>query len=93
MKKPYQKPMLYAESFQLVEHIAGCGYNLKQNGDVSGFTDDWNTCTWKRSGDDFPMFTGSNQQCEIQVNYDAFYTNCYEYTGTSFGENLTGVIS
>ena len=24
MKTPYTKPMLYAETFELVEHIAGC---------------------------------------------------------------------
>lgn len=28
MKKAYQKPVLYAESYELAEHIAACGIKL-----------------------------------------------------------------
>lgn len=30
MKKAYQKPVLYAESYELAEHIAACGIKLNQ---------------------------------------------------------------
>lgn len=31
MKKAYQKPVLYAESYELAEHIAACGIKLDNN--------------------------------------------------------------
>ena len=34
MKKPYQKPRVYAESFELLEHIASC----KANQDITSVT-------------------------------------------------------
>ncbi len=34
MKKPYQKPCVYAESFELLEHIASC----KANQDITTVT-------------------------------------------------------
>lgn len=31
MKKAYQKPVLYAESYELAEHIAACGIKLNSD--------------------------------------------------------------
>ena len=43
MKKPYQKPRVYAESFALLEHIASCTANT----DVTNVTyRDRNSCTY-----------------------------------------------
>ena len=60
MKKSYQKPALFAESFQLVEHIAdgckigdGAGANMGDpsvcvytSGNISLFTNDCNLGSW-----------------------------------------------
>lgn len=47
MKKPYTKPMLYAETFELMEHIAACSLDdnvhihvtARENGPECSYTD------------------------------------------------------
>ena len=43
MKKTYQKPRVYAESFELLEHIASCKAN---QGMTSVTYRDGNACTY-----------------------------------------------
>ncbi len=62
MKKPYQKPRVYAESFELLEHIASC----KVNGGEGGIT----TVTYRSaesgctySDGKVTLFLDSNSSC------------------------------
>ena len=80
MKKPYQKPVLYAEQFIAVEHIANsCGYSIRQ--EITHF--DFRTnCVWDLDG--LPVFTTANIYCAEQ--YDGTenipYT-CYDLNVTA----------
>ena len=73
--KPYVKPELYFESFELAQHIAGCNLTLLNNQDgrtciASGTIDDengdhWNIDTW---------FLNGNASCTVTL--DSYcYTN------------------
>lgn len=56
MKKAYAKPMLYAESFELVEHISkGCGVIASFGGDC------------QLEADGYTFFTSSEYGCEADA--------------------------
>lgn len=62
--KPYVKPELYFESFELAQHIAGCNLTLNNDQDVyncaaSGTIDDENGGHWYQ---DF-WFLEGNKSC------------------------------
>ena len=68
MKKPYQKPMLYAESFALVEHIADCSGAIPQNKDRAGAFNSTD-CTYEDPSFG-TLFGGNNPDCLIPVGGD-----------------------
>ena len=41
--KPYVKPELYFESFELAQHIAACAWDMKNNNDGNSCTAEWDT--------------------------------------------------
>lgn len=74
MKKQYHRPAIYAESFQLCEHIG-----LSCPGIMPGSASHWDagTCTFKDVGG-FTLFTESTQMCKDAVNTEvenAMYEN------------------
>lgn len=74
MKKPYQRPAIYAESFQLCEHI---GMSCPGIMPGSALHQDANNCTFKDVGG-FTLFTQSTPMCEDAVNTgveNAMYEN------------------
>lgn len=86
MKQAYQKPALFAESFDLVEHIAGpCGgvEDIKEYFKVNHrhATD----CTFIDLMDDpnIAIFTDSDGRCNSkQPGFDNMPVECYNnYTG------------
>ena len=71
MKKPYQKPRVYAESFELLEHIASC----KANQDITSVTyRDGHACTYTDA--DLTLFYEDNKSCKNDYfnleDYDNF---------------------
>ena len=80
MKKQYQKPVMFAEQFAVVEHVAGgCGYSIRQEINYFDFVQ---TCVWDLDG--LPVFTSANNSCVEQ--YDGTenipYT-CYDLNITA----------
>ena len=71
MKRTYTKPTLYAESFELSEHIASC----KANQDITTVTyRDGNSCTYTDAN--LTLFYTDNSACLNQYfnleDYDSF---------------------
>ena len=75
MKKPYEKPMLYAESFTLVEHIASACEGAIDFGTPVNAQD--MSCGFKLSESDpfFPgltLFMNGSLNCEVEgMSYEA----------------------
>ena len=63
MKKEYQKPTLFAESFQMVEHIAdGCDGAFDQSGNQQRYHDGRSCQYLDQNGERF--FTADTTACE-----------------------------
>lgn len=79
MKKPYVKPQLYYENFELSQHVAACGWDMDNQSDK-------NNCT--AIGDEewghFPvaLFT-TTDRCEITEDQAEGY--CYEVSKGGMG--------
>ena len=59
MKRTYTKPTLYAEKFELMEHISSC----KANQDITTVTyRDGNSCTYTDAG--LTLFNPGNSECK-----------------------------
>lgn len=75
MKKRYQKPNLFAESFELMEHVAGSCYTTDQNPYPATYRDG-DACTYTdpgKGGTGFTMFSGNNSACVSameQISFD-----------------------
>ena len=65
MKKTYTKPMLYAEEFQLVEHIT---LTCAKDAFIAHHSTGW-TCSieWNDNGKQRVMFTDQNSSCDGAV--------------------------
>lgn len=80
MKKPYVKPQLYYENFELSQHVAACGWDMSNQSDKSN-------CT--ALGDEklgnFPvsLFTGT-PRCDV-VPGDTGESYCYEPSKGAYG--------
>ena len=87
MKKTYTKPMLYAESYELVEHISSC----KANQDITTVTyRDGNACTYTDAN--LTLFYPSNSGCTngyYDPNDDSMYDSFEDYLA-SFGVDRGG---
>ncbi len=83
MKKEYKKPRMYAETFQLVEHIASC----KTGGSISASYQDGNACTYTDSN--VTLFYAGNDNCN-QGGWDMdIFPTLDEYLA-SFGGDRGG---
>lgn len=81
MKKPYVKPQLYYENFELSQHIAACGW------DMSNSADKYN-CTAVGDEEHFnnppvSLFT-ETPRCQV-VPGDVGESYCYEPSKGAFG--------
>ena len=87
MKKTYTKPMLYAERYELVEHISSC----KANQDITTVTyRDGNACTYTDAN--LTLFYPSNNGCTngyYDPNDDSMYDSFEDYLA-SFGVDRGG---
>lgn len=79
MKKPYQTPRMYAESFELIEHIASCSANPDH---TTVNYQDKNTCSYQDA--DVNLFLqNTTKKCEVWDNPDPeMYTSFEEYLST-----------
>ncbi|MGM9586580.1 MAG: hypothetical protein ACI3VA_03730 [Candidatus Limivicinus sp.] len=80
MKKPYVKPQLYYENFELSQHVAACGWDMNQT--------DKDTCTALGDQDDFnnpavTLFTDT-PRCEV-VPGNVGESYCYEPSKGAYG--------
>lgn len=78
MKKTYSKPALYAESFELAEHIALCSGFSRDFVTVTHWGDAANTtCTFTTNG--FALFASGNSGCSYKYdnNPEDFSIECY----------------
>lgn len=79
MKKPYVKPQLYYENFELSQHIAACGWDMRNSTEKS-------TCTADGDEDwgNFPvsLFT-ETPRCEVTEGQVEGY--CYEVSSGKMG--------
>lgn len=77
MKKPYVKPQLYYENFELSQHVAACGWDMRNQADKSNCTalgdKDW-------GNEPVYLFTETSR-CEVTEDQVEGY--CYE-NGTDF---------
>ena len=82
MKKTYSKPALYAESFELAEHIAACsGFNPAHRPATGNH---WNSATCVFELDTgFTIFNDPNI-CEI-TDPNSVTINCYNGPGVGIG--------
>ena len=85
MKKPYEKPRLYAESFALTEHIAACAPN--PDGAYASFKDG-NTCTYTDAN--LVVFLDAGIGCDMGLfddpnnpNLDDIGMMCYNAFSTA----------
>ena len=87
MKKTYSKPVLYAERFELLEHISSC----KVGGNsVSVTYRDGNSCTYTDAN--LTLFYSSNKGCTngyYDPNDDSMYDSFDDYLA-SFGVDRGG---
>lgn len=87
MKKPYQKPRVYVETFELLEHIASC----KANQDITSVTyRDGNACTYTDAN--LTLFYPSNNGCTngyYDPNDNSMYDDFDDYLD-SFGVDRGG---
>lgn len=87
MKKPYQKPRVYVETFELLEHIASC----KTGGQgVSVTYRDGSACTYTDAN--LTLFYPSNNGCTngyYDPNDDSMYDSFEDYLA-SFGVDRGG---
>ena len=87
MKKPYQKPRVYVETFELLEHISSCKYNH----DITTVTyRDGNACTYTDAN--LTLFYPSNNGCTngyYDPNDDSMYDDFDDYLA-SFGVDRGG---
>lgn len=86
MKKTYSKPALYAESFELAEHIALCSGFDRGITSVTHWGDAKDTtCTFTTNG--FVLFSGSNGGCVYKYdgNPGDFGIECYNSPSGSAG--------
>lgn len=80
MKKPYVKPQLYYENFELSQHIAACGWDMDNQ--------DKNNC---RALGDAPNFNNppvylftDTSRCDV-VPGDTGESYCYEPSKGAYG--------
>ena len=79
MKKAYQKPALFAETFELVEHIADTNCNMSIRKDIT-FFDFSGECVWNVGGDKGTnVFMSNNLSCDYP-GYDSAHMEytCYQ---------------
>lgn len=86
MKKTYSKPALYAESFELAEHIAACsGFNPNHRPTTSNH---WSSATCVFELDTGWTLFNDSSICQI-TDTNSVIINCYntvsEGAGTPFG--------
>lgn len=86
MKKPYQKPALYAENFALCDHIAGACTN--NNGYVISFQgDDFDSkCTLYVPDQNYHLFGANNAVCNAAGNeaFDTEFISLEDFTNNLF---------
>lgn len=73
MKKPYKKPLLFAESFDLLEHIASCA---AADGHTVVSYRDRNSCSYQ-DGDVILFVDKGVNGC--QNNYGPFFNDVDDY--------------
>ena len=78
MKKSYQKPALYAEKFQLVEHISGACDMLGR-----ASYKDASSCNYD-VGDGVKMFIGDANGCQAGSDPSGGQMNPEDFTGFDF---------
>lgn len=87
MKKAYKKPRLFAETFELLEHIASC----KANQDITAVTyRDGNACTYTDAN--LTLFYPENSGCTngyYDPNDNSMYDDFDDYLA-SFGVDRGG---
>ena len=80
MKKPYVKPQLYYENFELSQHIAACGWDMRNQADKSNCTalgDELNF-----NNPPVSLFTDTSR-CEVTEDQVEGY--CYEVSKGGMG--------
>ena len=85
MKKPYKKPQIYVETFELLEHIASCKVN---QGITTVTYRDGNTCTYN----DYNVtlfYEEANEAC-INEYYDPTIMDWDEYLNSFKPQNGGG---
>ena len=80
MKKPYDKPRMYAETFQLLEHISSCAV---QTGTHPATYRDGTSCSY--SDGDITIFNNGVNGCEN--NYAPFFTSVDDFLASLEGED------
>ena len=87
MKKAYEKPRVYVENFELLEHIASC----KANQDITSVTyRDGHACTYTDAN--LTLFYTDNSGCTngyYDPNDDSMYDSFDDYLA-SFGVDRGG---
>ncbi len=83
MKKDYQKPALYAESFVLAEHISsGCKVDSHWgSGNGPTFNENTTTCTYSLNYGDWQVFGGTLVSCGTPAfddSWDDTDLQCYD---------------
>lgn len=86
MKKPYSKPALFAESFELAEHIAACSTVNAPEGFYGTHSEPSLTCQFVAGG--FTLFTDAATGCNQPWGRDDIIA-CYDTPngtpGVAFG--------
>ena len=80
MKKTYQKPRVYAESFELLEHIASCAV---RDGITNATYRDRDSCSY--TDGDITLFYDSGNGC--LNNYGPMYDSPDDFLGVLGGED------
>ena len=60
--KPYVKPELYFESFELAQHIAACAWDMKNQNNENNCTAEWDTTDFGGVADG-QLFNANNTNC------------------------------
>lgn len=93
MRKTYQKPVLYAESYELVEHVAGpCNYMDAETSAIHVSHRDKDRCFFSFVDDpDVQMFVDSNSVCTSPVGEEVYHSSetCYNGLFSSTGKIIT----
>ena len=76
--KPYVKPELYFESFELAQHIAACAWDMKNQNNENNCTAEWDTTDFGGVADG-QLFNANNTNYDIK---DDIYEGKICYTNS-----------